>query len=173
MNDGRPLKVSFLPVAEQYGHAAEVIHKQKGIKQNIWQSLLIYLCVIYVFLVPVILAYFGQYIAAAISFAIILAFLIAYLHFGKTSAYVDFYRQSFEKDPEEMEVELTDEGIRTSCNDCSSLFRWSSIVETQKSGDAVYFLTKDCGIAVPTAAFDSSDEAAAFIEFAGAKTGHQ
>ncbi|MGB7210621.1 MAG: hypothetical protein WBD27_18340 [Pyrinomonadaceae bacterium] len=173
MSEVNLMKVRFYPVAEHYGRAAEAIHKQKGITESIWVSLLIYFCVIHIFLVPAILAYFGQYILAGVSFAITMAFSFAYTSFGKTNAWVDFYRQSFEKNPEQMEVELTEDGIRISCDDCSSIYRWNSIIETQNTDAAIYFLTKDCGIAVPKVAFTSSDQITSFLGFAEAKTGRQ
>jgi hypothetical protein len=171
--DARSIKVSFYPVAEQYGYAAEKIQNKKGTSLGKWFGYVIGYVVIHIFLVPLILFLFGQYLLAGISIGISGIFFAAYSKFGKTNAYVEFYRQSFERDRELIEVELLEDGIRTSCDDCSSVYRWNSVVETQTTDNAIYFLTKDCGIAIPKTAFSSPDQITEFLGFAESKTMRQ
>ncbi len=165
-------KVTFFPVAEQYAYVAEAIQKKKGISQSRWLSLIIYYCVLNIFLVPAILLFFEMYIAAGISFTLTLFILFIYKSFGESNAYVDFYRQALGNDPEEMGVELLDDGIRTECDDCSSTYAWTSVVEMQNKEDAIYFLMKDCGIAVPKTAFSSPEVISSFLDAASSKISH-
>jgi hypothetical protein len=89
--DARSIKVSFYPVAEQYGYAAEKIQNKKGTSLGKWFGYVIGYVVIHIFLVPLILFLFGQYLLAGISIGISGIFFAAYSKFGKTNAYVEFY----------------------------------------------------------------------------------
>lgn len=169
MRDEHSMKITFFPVAEQYALASQETHKRKGIRQSKWANFVSYYCIIHVFLVPAILVYFDRYLFAAIAFGLTLLFVFAVPRVISKDETVDFYKQWFALDPETIEVELTEYGIHTSCEDCSTSHKWQSVNETRETDDAVYFFTKDCGIAIPKTAFESVEHQSAFIDFARSK----
>lgn len=170
MNDPKRLKVTFFPVAEHYAFAAEEVQKRKGVRQGTWVTIISYYYYLHVIMVPAILIYFGKYILAAVSFLTSLLVGFAYSKFAGAGGYADFYRQWFAKDPEEVHVELLEDGVRTSCEVCTSLYKWESVYEIQPKDDSLCFFTKDCGIAIPKTAFESQEQLADFLDFARSKS---
>jgi hypothetical protein len=159
------MKVRFTPVVEQYAYMTEAIQEKNGVPQSFWSKLVIYYCVLNLYLVPAILLYFEYYLFAGITFALTLAVSVAYRPLVQSRAYVDYYRRAL-ADQEEIEVELDVRGIRMECDDCTSFFKWSNICAVQNDKLAIYLMMKECGIAIPKTAFSSPHAMADFMDFA-------
>ena len=163
------MKLRFVPSPEILAAGAEKMNTRLAIRPNVWLTVYSHYVALHTIAVPAILLYFEQYILAGAAFVSFVTATLIYQWKGGGNNYLNYYRQVLGNAPEPMDLELLDDGIRTSCHDCSSLYSWEGIVDLSEEDTAVYFFLKECAIPVPKSAFGSPSECERFVGFARAR----
>lgn len=159
------LKVSFFPVAKHQAEISLEIIKRKGIRTKMLSHIVSYYGVACMILLPAVFLFNGNNVLALIFALITVGMFAASSSWNSRNEYDCFYQQWLDDDPEQASIQLTDLGIDTSSKSCSMHFPWAAIIEMRESDDAIYFLSKDAGLAAPKTSFSSDEHLSEFVGY--------
>lgn len=162
----RPIKVTFIPVREDYIYVSRAITSSISNSRPtnyLYRAFLILNAVCF----PAYLIFTGYPIAGLSIFAanvIIFLFLVPLGERKKDEKFYDKLYKDIGDHP--VEIELTAEGISVRSDGDDGLIAWKNISNIQESRETVYFFATSTGMPVRKSAFESEEQQAEFMDTA-------
>lgn len=162
----RPTSVSFFPVVEDYVNISRCLTAPTGNPKYIVHLFRVFLF-LNVICFPAYLIFDGY---AALGLSIFAVSFVIFM-FLMPDSETKFYNKYFaavlkDYDKHQLEVELTEHGVRWRHKGNESLVAWKNITAIQENSESIYFFQSSSGIAVRKSAFGSAEQKAAFVEYA-------
>lgn len=162
------MKVEFEADYKDFAEISFLAWKQYPVSERFFPYLYIYLLFPAVCSIPVFLFAKDNWWSAILTFILVLMFTFYFFRFPTwEKTLTDFAKSLGKERTYSIEVEFTEEGIKTKQLGNEYFYGWQNIVSILETSERLCFFTRDkMGTSIPTRAIISTNDYANFVAFA-------